>query len=54
MSSAGGAIEGAGDAPDGGGGGSIHPADTHPDDDGDDVGKVRGKVPANGLREERV
>ena len=37
MSSAGGAIEGAGDAPDGGGGGSIHPADTHPDDDGDDV-----------------
>ena len=37
MSSAGGAIEGAGDAPDGGGGGSIHPADTNPDDDGDDV-----------------
>ena len=37
MSSAGGAMEGAGDAPDGGGGGSIHPADTHMDDDGDDV-----------------
>jgi negative elongation factor B len=30
-------MEGAGDAPDGGGGGSIHPADTHMDDDGDDV-----------------